>query len=77
MWHIIKPLYINSPINFIMVEKAFKCVICNKETISPRAHIPSHTLDDIIEAFIKLTMKNEVKKSVVNEKKLVEWDLHP
>jgi hypothetical protein len=60
-----------------MVEKVFKCIICDKDVISPRAHIPSHTLDDIIETFIKLTMKNEVKKPLKNEKKLVEWDLHP
>jgi hypothetical protein len=59
-----------------MVERIFKCIICSTEIISPRAHIPSHTLDDIVEAFIKLTMKNEVKKPL-NEKKLVEWDLHP
>jgi hypothetical protein len=60
-----------------MVEKVFKCIICNQETISPRSHIPTHTLDDITEIFIKLTLQNEVKKPVKKEKKLVEWDLHP
>ena len=60
-----------------MVEKIFKCIICGNTTISPRSHIPTHTLDDIIEAFIKLTMKDEVKKPYKIEKKLIEWDLHP
>lgn len=55
-----------------MVQRQFKCIICDKPTIAPKAHIPTHTLDEIIETFVKLTQNN-----VIKEKSLSDWDLHP
>jgi len=55
-----------------MVEKIFECVICHEHTIAPRAHIPTHTLEQITETFIELTKKNEVK----DKKSLKDWNLH-
>ena len=57
-----------------MVEKHFKCIICGQSTIAPRAHFPIHTVDQITETFVKLTMQNEIKKEE-KEKKLTNWNL--
>ena len=64
-----------------MVEKVFKCIICEKITINPKSHILIHTLDDIIDCFVNLTFKNETKKEEIGDlgKKigdLTDWNLN-
>ena len=58
-----------------MVEKQFRCIICGNLTIAPKAHFPTHTLDQIVETFVKLTIQNEVKREdIIKEKKLTTWN---
>lgn len=59
--------------------ETFICVICEKETIAPRAHITTHTIDEISECFTRLTIQNKKKdlKKISSKEDLTKWNLKP
>lgn len=49
----------------------FTCIVCEKKTIAPRAHITTHTVDEIITTFTRLTVMQKTTPLLTNKEERI------